>query len=530
MSEYIWKKKEVAAENCARPEIVKRVLVLYTGGTVGMKWSEKNGYQPAHNYLEQKIKSFPSLYDSSYEKHWPDCDSFSPLPLPCTFKGYRILYSIIEYDPLLDSSNLSMEDWATIAVDISTHYHHFNGFVILHGTDTMSYTASALSFMCENLGKTIILTGSQIPLSELRNDARDNILGSLILAGQYVIPEVCIFFHNKLYRGNRATKLNSASLEAFSSPNLPPLAVMGVDISVEWDAIHRPMETKKFAVFSGMDRNVGILRIFPGITQETVRSFLQPPMKGVILQTYGAGNIPDKPYLFDELKAACDRGVIVVNCTQCSSGVVTDMYSGGIKLRQVGVVSGRDMTTEASLAKLSFLLAKGYGKEMIRDMMQQNLHGELTTLNSDQHQFLLGDSELLSAIVRALNISSNKEVKMLRQTFFPPLMCAAASTGDIESLQVLHCQGGDYNFPDYDGRTPLHLACCEGHLKTVHYLLEHGASVHASDRYNHTPLHNACRFKHKEVVQLLLETGADFSSDCREELECKDPLTSSQNR
>lgn len=248
-----------------------------------------------------------------------------------------------------------------------------------------------------------------------------------------------------------------------------------------------------------------------------IRSFLQPPMEGVVLQTYGAGNIPDtkaKSYLVQELQIACDRGVIVVNCTQCSRGVVTELYAGGIKLRQIGVVPGLDMTAEAALTKLSFLLARKYDKKKIRELLQQNLHGEITVYKSEQ--FSLRNSELLRTVAEALNISTSKEVKLLGQTLFAPLMCAAASTGDIATLEALHQQRGDFNLPDYDGRTPLHLACCEGHVDTVHYLLKHGASVHVTDRFSHTPLHNACRFQKHEVMKLLLETGAELNSDCKQ--------------
>jgi len=273
------------------------------------------------------------LHDSSYvipEDERKELDPFDPLALPLTFHNYRILYCIREYKPLLDSSNMSMDDWAQIAKDIAAYYQKFNAFVILHGTDTMCYTASALSFMFEDLGKSVILTGAQIPLSELRNDGRDNLLGALVLAGQYVIPEVTIYFHNKLFRGNRTTKMNSASFEAFQSPNLPPLASVGIDINVEWDSVHRPVKTERFSVHTKMNQNVGILRIFPGITAATVRSFLQPPMQGVVLQTFGAGNVPDiRSYLLEELQAACERDIIIVNCTQCSSGHVTQHYAGG---------------------------------------------------------------------------------------------------------------------------------------------------------------------------------------------------------
>ncbi|XP_064403928.1 L-asparaginase 1-like [Halichondria panicea] len=515
MSEFIWKKSSrLGADVPTDSTNAKKVLVIYTGGTIGMKWSKDNGYQPAQNYLEKKIQSNPFLCDPDVGPvQWEDMGDLRPMALPRTFEGHRILYSILEYSPLLDSSNLSMEDWARMARDIERYYSKFQGFVILHGTDTMAYTVSALSFMLQNLGKPVVMTGSQVPISELRNDARDNILGALILAGQYVIPEVTVYFNNKLYRGNRVTKMNSSAYNAFNSPNIPPLATIGVDISVEWDAIQRPAKLEKFKVNTEMNNNVGILRFFPGITASSIRSFFQPPMEGVVLQTYGAGNIPDTSShsdIFQVLKSACERGVVIVNCTQCSQGTVSESYAGGIKLRQAGVVPGADMTTEAALTKLSYLLGQKLPREEIKKCLIRNMSGELTVLDSTQHQFSLRDSVFLETVAKALSVSSSQEVKLLRRTLFPPLLCAAAATGDIECLLSLRNQGGDFNQPDYNGRSPLHVAASHGHLETVRMLLSNGASVHVTDMFNKTPLDDAMSLQRDDVVGLLLQTGAEM--------------------
>uniref|UniRef100_A0A669D6F5 asparaginase n=1 Tax=Oreochromis niloticus TaxID=8128 RepID=A0A669D6F5_ORENI len=399
----------------------------------------------------------------------------------------RIVYTILEYNPLLDSSNMTTDDWGRIGKDIERNYESYDGFVILHGTDTMAYTASALSFMCEHLGKPIILTGSQVPIYEMRNDGRDNLLGALLIAGQFVIPEVCLYFYNKLYRGNRVTKVDAGSFNAFSSPNLPPLATAEVDIAINWDTVWRANTTAKFQVKTELNRNVGLLRLFPGITASTVKAFLQPPMEGVVLETYGSGNAPDnRPDLLEQLKKATDAGVIIINCTQCLRGSVSTSYATGKVLIEAGLIAGGDMTPEAALSKLSYVLAK---KELDLEAKKKNLRGEM--------------------IVRVA-------LEAIRDALTPTLACAAAKIGDIEALKALKEMGSNLCLGDYDGRTPLHVAACEGHLKMVQYLLSHGASVHAKDRYGDTPLCNAVRFRRKEVVKLLRKTGAHFS---RHELE-----------
>uniref|UniRef100_A0AAZ3R8G7 asparaginase n=1 Tax=Oncorhynchus tshawytscha TaxID=74940 RepID=A0AAZ3R8G7_ONCTS len=318
---------------------------------------------PGPNVFVKALRKLPNLHDEQYALD--DSTSVThtlPLPLtpPLLGSSARIVYTVLEYSPLLDSCNMTTDDWATIGKDIEVLgvvilFIFNDGFVILHGTDTMAYTASALSFMCENLGKPVILTGSQVPIYEMRNDGRDNLLGALPIAGQFV----CLYFHNKLYRGNRVTKVDSGSFNAFNSPNLAPLANAEVDIKINWDTVWRANTTSRFRVSTQMNRNVGLLRLFPGITAMTVKSFLQAPMEAIVLETYGSGNAPDNcADLLEEFRNATERGVIIVNCTQCLRGSVTTSYATGKALSDAGLVAGCDMTSEAALCKLSYVLAR----------------------------------------------------------------------------------------------------------------------------------------------------------------------------
>lgn len=497
-----------------------RVLVINTGGTIGMTLHD-NVLAPKANAFVQGLRKLPILHDELYAQQtclYEYYGSENSLVLPLSKDNKRIVYNVLEYSPLLDSSNMTTDDWGRIGKDIEKNYENYDGFVILHGTDTMAYTASALSFMCEHLGKPIILTGSQVPIYEMRNDGRDNLLGALLIAGQFVIPEVGLYFHNKLYRGNRVTKVDTGSFNAFASPNLPPLATAEVDITINWDTVWRANTTAKFQVSTELNRNVGLLRLFPGITAATVRAFLQPPMEGVVLETYGSGNAPDnRPDLLEELKKATDSGVIIINCTQCLRGTVSASYATGKVLMDAGLIAGGDMTPEAALSKLSYVLAKKDTElETKKKMMAQNLRGEMSA-DLAGAKLCLSDSRFIQVIAKSLSISCKEELEAIRDALTPLLACAAAKIGDIEAIEALKEMGSNLCLGDYDRRTPLHIAACEGHLKLVQYLLSNGATVYAKDRYGDTPLCNAVRFRHREVVKLLRKTGAHLSRDKLEE-------------
>jgi L-asparaginase len=288
-------------------------------------------------------------------------------------------YTIHEYEPLIDSSDMTPADWQQIADDIRDNYEKYDGFVILHGTDTMAYTASALSFMLENLGKPVIVTGSQIPLAELRSDGQANLLNALHIAANYPINEVTLFFNNQLMRGNRSTKSHADGFNAFTSPNLPPLLEAGINIQISNNITVGAKPEGEFKVHNITPQPIGVITMYPGISHEVIRNTLLQPVNAMILLTFGVGNAPQNPELLGHLKEASERGVIVVNLTQCLAGKVNmGGYATGCALAESGVISGFDMTPEAALAKLHYLLSQDLSYEQIKDKMQEVLRGEMS--------------------------------------------------------------------------------------------------------------------------------------------------------
>ena len=333
----------------------RRVCLIHTGGTIGMTRSPQ-GYAPQSGYLRSALALIPELVDPA-------------MPL----------YDLVEFDPLLDSSNIAVDEWIKLATAIAERYTNYDGFVILHGTDTMAYTASALSFMLEGLDKPVIITGSQIPLCEIRNDARDNIITAMLLAGgDKPIPEVCLYFGNKLLRGNRATKISSDELIAFDSPNFPPLAEVGVKIEYRSNLLLKTGGQLWVSPFQ--HQKIAVLKIFPGIQFDFFENILTGHLGGLVLEAFGAGNIPESESLRHFLEKARENGTVIVVCTQCLRGSATiGQYETSSMLKGAGAVSGADMTVEAAVTKLYYLLSLDLDRETIKQMMQQNLRGEVST-------------------------------------------------------------------------------------------------------------------------------------------------------
>ena len=332
-----------------------RICIIYTGGTIGMTRTEE-GYAPRANYLAGALARIEDLYRD-------------PMPQ----------WELVEMSPLLDSSNMAVEEWNRIAAVIGEQYESYDGFVILHGTDTMAYTASALSFMLENLSKPVILTGSQIPLCEVRSDGRDNLLTSLLIAAQGKVREVCLYFGGRLLRGNRATKYSADGMLAFRSPNAPYLAEAGIEIRYS-EALLRHPEPGTFRVCPFLEIPIGVIKVFPGIQFDIFESIMTERLKGIVVETFGAGNIPGNGRaLLPIIKKAFQNGTVLTVCSQCPEGTVAlGTYATSAALKEAGAVSGYDMTTEAAVAKLYYLFSRGHDTASIKQLMETNLRGELT--------------------------------------------------------------------------------------------------------------------------------------------------------
>ena len=337
------------------------VLLIYTGGTIGMVQNRVTG---AHEPLD-----FNHL-----ASHVPELSEL------------QVNITTLQLDPPIDSSNMNPEIWQKLVHIIVDHYDSYDGFVILHGTDTMAYTASALSYMLQNLSKPVVLTGSQLPIGVLRTDGKENLITSIEIAasrdriGLPYVPEVCIYFQGSLLRGNRSKKQSSEEFNAFTSPNYTPLAKVGVHINWAHHHIMFPQRGEPLKPHYRMCPDVLVLKLFPGIPQSIVHGILTiPSLRGIVLETFGAGNAMTYDWFLVELKEAIQRGLVIVNVTQCLAGAVEmSIYETGNRLSQVGVISAGDMTVEATLVKLMFLLGEGYSQDEVNQLISKNIAGEIS--------------------------------------------------------------------------------------------------------------------------------------------------------
>ena len=336
------------------------VLLICTGGTISM------AVDPGTGALT------PFKFDQLY-KQIPELNKFD----------FKVDY--VQFDPLLDSSEVTQKEWISMAETIYNSYDKYDGFVILHGTDTMAYSASALSFLLEHLKKPVIFTGSQLPIGMIRTDGKGNLITALEIAaakeyGEAMVPEVCIFFENTLWRGNRTTKKNAELFNAFGSYNYAPLATAGVHIRYNRSIIHHDRGSENLILHQALDNNIAILKLFPGISESYVNAlFHTPNLRAVILESFGAGNAPSHGWMVKALKEATDKGIVIVNITQCNSGSVEmGRYKTSVHLLNAGVISGFDITTEAAVTKLMFLLGHYQDPDIIRSEMVRSFCGEIT--------------------------------------------------------------------------------------------------------------------------------------------------------
>lgn len=339
---------------------IPNILLIYTGGTIGMIKDYKTNALKVFDF-EQIRKKIPEL-------NLLDC-----------------IIHTISFDDPIDSSNMSPKYWVKIVNTIEDNYNKMDGFVVLSGTDTMSYTASAISFMFENLNKPVIFTGSQLPIGDLRTDAKENLITAIQIAAiqENKLPkigEVCLYFEYKLYRANRTTKVSAEQFDAFSSPNFPPLGESGVHLNFNKSILKNIDENIKLIVRKNIGANVVILKLFPGINEQVVRSILEiPDLKGVILETYGAGNAPTSRWFTDLLKKAINKNIPIVNVTQCIYGsVMLGLYETSNHLKKIGVIDGKDITTESALAKLKYLIGENISSKEFRSVFETSLRGEMS--------------------------------------------------------------------------------------------------------------------------------------------------------
>ncbi|KAL3485473.1 asparaginase-domain-containing protein [Aspergillus germanicus] len=500
---------ELAEGPADQPVPESRVLIIMTGGTICMRPSPA-GLVPARDFQEQCLARVPTFNDGSNSTMMDvvtnvegDIKPHPSLRTPMTAYGRRVRYTVFEFDELLDSSSIDAKGWAEIAITVERNYTLFDGFVVLHGTDSLAYTCSALSFMLQNLGKPVILTGAQAPMLELQNDATDNLLGSLVVAGHFMIPEVCLYFNNKLLRGNRSTKMAASDFNAFDSPNCAPLAVTtSMRTNVNWEIVNRPKSLEHFNIQTNLDTtHVACLRIFPGIKPEMVDAVLKlDGLRGLVLETFGAGNAPhgQDNAMTKVFADAISRGIVIVNVTQCLTGSVSPVYAPGMSLSKAGVVAGLDMTTEGALTKLAYLLAlPGSTPRSVANNMSVSLRGELT--ESSQPVFRHPDGALPER-VQALTI-----------------LGYAIAQGDLARVEEIIRSEHHWllNDADYSGNTPVHLAATSPSISILEFLLLQGGSVHIRNRNGRTPLFLAANAGLSEHVVLLRKSGAHLHSDER---------------
>lgn len=541
---------------------IKKVLIIYTGGILGMIKGKMGGYTPKSRYLFDYIRNHPNLCDLEFTSQFHDtntehCEYYNPQGLglnevhghyqcslnkiylrsestynrseveemKSTHKMYnrpstllftpknlfekRIGYQILEFNELMDSSNANLEKWNYLSSCLQEFYESYDGFVIISGTDTMSYTASILSFVLEGLSKPIIFTGSQIPLIENSNDALLNLIDSIIIAGTFNIPEVLICFRGVLLRGNRTIKYSMSSLQAFESPNYPPLITTGTKYKVNWDLILNKKEEKEdFNVLTLKNNKVLIIKYFPTIADEMIEKIFDPDNKAIIVETYGSGNLPNnRKKLVSSLLQLSKSDILIVNVSQCRKGFLSVNYEVGKQLERFGIIYASDMTVECVLAKVTYLLSKNYSILEIKQKIGENLRGELTQIENEQ--FSMANKNLMVNIKNLMASSEINEDEMF-EAVNQELVISMVKSNRLDELKKLNFDlKALFEWKSNrikDGKSPIHYACEFGLLDMLNYLIDSKLKISVIDNYGNSPLYYACLNGHEEVASRIYHT------------------------
>ena len=502
------------AEEIARLQIERmenshkesKVLIIATGGTICMFDSPK-GLVVKEKYIQKFLQENSNFCDSDYT-YFHSKDNF--LITPETIFGKRVHYKVEEFSEIFDSSNIDINIWMKIGIYIEKNYEKYDGFIILHGTDTMAYTSSVLSFMLENLNKTVILTGGQIPLSKIRNDSFSNLLNSILIAGNFNIPEVMILFRNHLYRGNRVKKYDSNDFSSFDSPNMEPLATLGLNFEIKWEKLLKPNPRLNFCCSKNLSNEVILIKMHPGISYQNLKKYFESDFaKAIIIESYGSNM--HSPISQEEINGLIfeysQKGKIIVNVNQCYK------YDGNYSENQenYGLIQALDMTLEATLAKLSYLLGKKLETNEIKLQLTKNLRGELTPIQRED-QFEIKEEHLVQSIAHIFSKkNSSVNLELLRSILLPNIVCYLSKHNFLlDFLKELQTYNANYSMCDFDGRTPLHIACKEGNLEVVKFLTNECCDVNAIDKNGRSPLYEALTKKNKEIIIFLKEKGANL--------------------
>lgn len=466
-----------------------KVLLVYTGGTFGMANSEK-GYTPRKNWLLKRIHANTNFFDKKYSKK-----NYEPKTsvTPKTFLGHRIRYHFIEYDRLIDSSELNSKHYTRVAETIEKNYGDYDSFIIIYGTDTMAYMASQLSFMLENLNKTVVITGSQIPISEWRNDAEANLTGAFT-ACEHRIPEVLVFFNGKLLRGNRAIKQSSTKLDAFDSPNLPPLANFDVYLNFKKNLLlSPPPPDAEFSVFKMLERRIALITVHPLLTASIFLSACKRA-KAIVLQTYGMGNFPmDRVDLCEIIEDSLLKyNKVVVLVSQCKNGFVRSTYASSVELKEKGAILAEDMTIEAVIAKLSYVMGKGYKGKEVKEKMLEDMRGEIDT--SDPTGNIAKNTPEMAQLMMKYGeegegLSPRGKLNRIAKSLQNSSAANPKQQDSVQTLKQTLNEGEDINKEDESGKTILHRAAINNDEDLVEFICnQEDADLSKEDGEGNSPI------------------------------------------